>query len=209
MANDLATLREYLAIAVRDTNAETWSTAELDDLVRWSVARLWPRQSYQHNPTTKTVTLVADTYHYTIPSDIDHIARCEWYTSGGDEYGALDGAAWELVGGVDNGTARLHVAPIVVDQGGILRLISYTKYDTTTHLIPDELVQLVLAYARAEAYRRLAGDRQRFTAWLSRNQTQNISINEMLQMINEAETEARRLKAERKTWQKPVPGRQG
>ena len=87
--------------------------------------------------------------------------------------------------------------------------MAYTKYDTTTHLIPDDLVQLVLAYSRAEAYRRLAGDRQRFTAWLSRNQTQNISINEMLQMINEAETEARRLKAERKTWQKPVPGRQG
>jgi hypothetical protein len=51
------------------------------------------------------------------------------------------------------------------------------------------------------------GDRTRFKAWLSRQQTQNLSVNEALQFLNEAVNTAERLKSEHFTWAKPIPGR--
>jgi hypothetical protein len=41
--------------------------------------------------------------------------------------------------------------------------------------------------------------------WLTVNQTQNISVNELTQMVNEADFEARTLAAQAKTWRRPKP----
>lgn len=281
MPNNTATLRGYLRTALRDEDAAAyaWSNTELDNIVDWSVARLWPRHSTQLGPLSSSVkirltaevtgvshnggnttytcannipvgalvditginpsgynitngvvtsrndssitlahvdagayvsggTVENKSYRYHLHADINHVVRADWVSDDGEtEYGALDGQSWEVVGDVEADTALLFVAPIIVEQGGTLKLHTHTAYDTTANYIPNRLIPLVIARARAEAYRRLAADRQKFKAWLSRNQEQNVTVNELLQMINEADNEALVLDRGQKSWQKPVPGR--
>ena len=83
----------------------------------------------------------------------------------------------------------------------------YQTYDLTTNYIPDTLIPLVLAIARVEAYRRMAGSRSKFETWLAANQSQNVTVNELLLLINEADAEAQRLARLFRRWHKPVPGR--
>jgi hypothetical protein len=281
MPNNTATLRGYLRTALRDEDAAAyaWTDTELNNIVDWSVARLWPRHSTQpsnlganqkiyltstvtaasfatgsvtytctntipvgavvdisgitpvgYNVTNGVVTSRTDStiviaktdpgayvsgglvenksYRYHLHATIAHVTRCDWISDDGQtEYGALDGQSWEVLGNPEDDNALLYVAPIIVEQGGTLRLHAHIQYDTTANYIPDRLIPLIVARARAEAYRRLAADRQKFKAWLSRNQEQNITVNELLQMINEADNEAMVLDRGQKSWQKPVPGR--
>ena len=147
-------------------------------------------------------------YRYHLNESITHVTRCDWISEDGNtEYGALDGQSWEVLGNTDDDNALLYISPIIVEQGGTLRLHAHNQYGTAANYIPERLVPLVIARARAEAYRRLAADRQKFKAWLSRNQEQNVTINELLQMINEADNEALVLDRSQKSWQKPVPAR--
>lgn len=209
MANNAATLNTKLATALRDTTYATWTTGELDDLIAWSVARLFGRVSRPLDPTTTTITLVADTFYYSLPAGVLSVSRVDYLDTSGNELGPISGRAWELVGDTLLGTGKLHISPRIVASLGTLRLHGYGRYDVSTNLIADDYVPLVLARARAEAYRRVMSDRERFKTWLARNQTQNVSINEMLQVINEADAEANRLARETHVWQKPVPGRAG
>ena len=212
MANNLAGLNPKLATQLRDAAYGTWVTGEMDELLTESVNSLWPRYSRELDPTTTTITLVTATYFYALPAGVMAISRLDFVDSGGGEFGPVFGRAWELVGNPLLGTAKLHIGPVIVESGvgGTVRILGYGKYDVTTNLIPDDYIQLVLARARAEAYRRIASDRVRFKEWLARNQTQNVSVNELLQLINEADNEINRLTAQApRVWQRPVPGSTG
>jgi hypothetical protein len=103
----------------------------------------------------------------------------------------------------------IRLAPAIADQfsTSTIRLNGYGRYDGVSNLIPDDYINEIIASARAECYRRVLGDRTRFKAWLSRQQTQNLSVNEALQFLNEAVNTAERLKSEHFTWAKPIPGR--
>lgn len=211
MPNDLATLNAKLVTQLRDTGSTlVWASTEKDDLLTWAMASLWPRFSRPLDPAVATVALVADTYFYALPAGVRAVSRVDYIDASGNEFGPLHGKSWEIAGDAFYGTGKLHVAPAIVAQGGTLRLNGYGIYDGTTNLIPDILVPLVLATARAEAYRRVAGNRAKFEEWLTVNQVQNVSVNELTQLVNEADNEMQRLKAQLpRTWQKPVPGRQG
>lgn len=215
MANDLATLKTSLKTALSDPTFVTWSEAELTEILTQNVARLWPRFSYQPDPTTATVSLVAGTEYYSVPANLRTISRIERY-DGDTEYGSIDGSTWALTGSPELGTVKLHISPTIAEAGGTLRLVGNAAWPLTgvtigltTTYIPDELANIVLAFSRVEAYRRVVGERGRFSAWLARNQSQNVSVNELLSMVNESESAARRLLGERRSWQAPVPGRQG
>lgn len=215
MPNDLATLKTSLKTALSDPTYVTWTEAELAEILTQNVARLWPRFSYQPDPTTATISLVSGTEYYSVPANIRTISRIERY-DGDNEYGSLDGSVWALSGTPELGTLKLHISPIIADAGGTLRLVGQAAWPlagvtigAVTTYIPDELANIVLAFSRVEAYRRVVGERGRFSAWLARNQSQNVSVNELLSMVNESESAARRLLAERRSWQAPVPGRQG
>lgn len=215
MANNAATLNTKLATALRDTTYATWGTGEIDDLIAWSVSRLFATGfSRPIDPSVSggQITIAADTYWYALPSGVNAVSRIDLLDTSGNELGPISGRAWEITGDVLNGTGKLHISPQIVSSsvGAKLMLHGYAHYDVTTNLIPDDLVPLVLARARAEAYRRVAADRERFKAWLARNQVQNVSVNEMLQMINEADAEAAQLERRtQRTWMKPVSGRVG
>jgi hypothetical protein len=209
VSNNLATLNVKLATALRDSDYATWATGEIDDLLTYGLAFLFPHLSREIAPSSAEITLVTDTFFYNLPSGVMHVSRVDWVDTDDNEHGPVGGGSWEVVGSPILGTGQLHISPVIANQGGTLRLLSYGRFDLTTNLIPDDYVSYLLAVSRAEAYRRMAGSRARFEAWQAANQKQNVTVNELILLINEADAEAERLRRHIRVWHKPVPGRVG
>ncbi len=210
MPNDLATLKTKLATQLRDEDAAdlTWSDAEKGDLVTWAVASLYPRRA---RPMSEPVyPLDPETEDYPAPTGMREVARVELAKVATNHWQYdLPGDAWYLYGDPMSDNLTLWVGRYYTSADNYLVLHGYGTYDLSSNLIPDEWVPLVLARARAEAYRRIAGDRARFEQWLASNQTQNMSINELLNLIQDADREAERLdRMLERTVRLPVPGRQ-
>lgn len=209
MANDLKTMRERLRQQLSDVDDQTWDAGEKDDLLKWAIRRLNYKNPRDLDPETATyqITLVADDYYYSIDSSVTGVKRVDLYTSDGDAVGTI--TAWEVTGDLLSGSAKLHVAPAIVEgyAGGEVWLYATGRYDLSTNLVPDDYVPALLAYARAEALRRLITDRSRFKQWQVANQVQNISVNELIQMVNEADRNAAEEQALLKRWQMPVMAR--
>lgn len=198
-----------MATALRDTAYAVWTTGEMDNLNTWSVASLWPRFKRELAPGSNTQALTSGTYFYNLPTGMLRVSVVEWIDTDGNERGDLVPGMWSTEG--PEGSGKLHIAPVIADQGGTLRFLGYGRYDTTTNLVPDDLVPLVLAMSRAEAYRRMAGNRVQFTQWLASNQSANVTVNELDQLIREANAEINRLQSQQngRTWSRPTPGRRG
>lgn len=214
MANDLATLTTKLATQLRDTTHETWTEAEKNDLINWSVADLAPAiMEY----TTYSQAADNGVNFITVGGALAPFARIHridlWDADPSSGISRmlmeLPGRTWEVQGTIVSGSSfRVAINPIYAVTGYYYLIHGYMPYNTTTNLIPDNLVELVLAQARAEAYRRMGGDRARFENWLTQNQKQDVSVNELLQLIREAQGQADSLRA-RHTGRskKPVVGR--
>lgn len=207
MTNNLVTMRERLRQQLSDVDDATWDAGEKDDLLNWALRRLNYKVPRALDPSSYTITLVADTYWYAVPAALTSLERVVIVDADGDEVGRT--VSWELVGDILGGTAKIHVAPAIVEGyvGGELWLYGAGRYDLDTNYIPDELVPAVLANARAEALGRLVSNRMQFKQWQVANQVQNISVNELLQMVNQAERAAAEETALLKRWQMPVTGR--
>lgn len=209
MANDLATMRERLRQQLSDVDDDTWDAGEKDDLLYWALRRLNAKVPRPLDPTVSAqqITLVADTYYYALDSGVRNVEKVLLYDADGDYVTTI--TAWVVVGDLLNGTAKIHISPQVVDSyaTGAVHLYASGNYDLTTNLIPDDYVAAVLSRARAEALGRLVADRARFKQWQVSNQVQNISVNELLQMVNSAEQTASEEEAFIKRWQMPVTAR--
>lgn len=217
MANDLETMRERLREQLSDIEDETWNAGEKDDILHWAVRRLnqrLPRPLDHEVTATLVIALTAADYYYAIPASATHVLRVDLLDSEDNELGPLT-SGWEIIGDLVAGTAKLHVSPQVVDslEGSSVRLMASGRYGlpimsaSQTDAIPDDYVTLVLSLARVEAYERLIVDRVRFRQWQVANQVQNVSINELIQMRNNAEQMAEREWALLRRWQRPVPAR--
>lgn len=213
MPNNLATLQPKLAQQLRDVDHGVWTSTEKDDLLTWAVAGLYPRYSRILDPSliAQRITLVADTYWYSLPTGMLEAVSIDQLDADAKIIAPLDDQAWTQTGDPYSGTAKLFISPqIVNDLGGYVRVHGHGRYDLTTNLVTDDFVPLILARARAEAYRRVGSDRVQFSRWLERNQRQNVSVNELMEFFREAQTEERRLTATTpRTWRRPVPGRLG
>lgn len=204
MPNDLATLRVQLGLQLRDTTHAVWSSDEKDALLTQAVARLSPRVMRY---VTENVAAVADDYEYALGTNIRSVFRIDLIDAN-NNFSILPNGSWEMWGDQLGSSARtLHIGRAWVRSGVTFRVHGYGNYDLTTNFIDDSLVPLVLARARAEAYRRLGSDRVQFENWLATNQTQNVSVNELMQLINEAEREVESLDRQSYTIKKPVPAR--
>ena len=218
--NDLSRLQVALSVQLSDESFETWTNGETEDLITWAVAQLYPRYAREINPqdSAATITIVAESYFYVLDETIRNVVRVDLVgpaDSAGErlDYGRIDGGLWEVAGDLESGDGLLHVGAALNDayDAGYYRLTGYGAYGVSgEYTIPDRLVPLTLAMARAEAVRRIAADRSRFKAWLEKNQGQNVSVNELKQLADDADAEIRYQKlATQRTWQKPTPGRQG
>jgi hypothetical protein len=214
MANDLETMRQLLRDVLYDVDDVTWNAGEKDDILQMSVRRLSQRLPRPLDPTAaaQTITLVSETYFYAIDSGIISVEKVFYINSDSDRIGYME-SGWEVVGDLTTGSAQLHVSPITVEQGGTLQITGAGRYTLVTQsaaqtaAIPDDYRPYVLAISKAEAYRRLLSDRARFYQWQNANQVQNISMNELIQMVNEADRQALDEWLAIKRWQKPVIGR--
>lgn len=209
--NDLSSLTAKLATQVRDPSFAVWSQGEMAELVTMAVDDLWPSVSYRVKDNTTTITIVAGTRVYAIPTSIIDVDRVDVKDASSTYIGPLMDGTWDITGDTLLGSGWLTVNPMVNDQyaGGTYVLNGYNKYHTATNFIPDALVPLVLAKARAEAYRRMGADRAQFKNWQARNQLQDMSVNELVILTNEADVEAARLQKRHKTLRRAVPGRIG
>jgi len=213
MTNALEDMRARIRTQLADVEDEVWDAGEKDDLLTWAVRRLNQRLNRPLDPDTSTqqIALVADTYFYAIDAGITHVNRIDLIDTNSNEVGEVLG--WEVTGDLVAGTAKLHVSPRIVDQLGTLRILGYGRYTlpamtaAQTSAIPDDYVTLVLALARGEALRRMMTDRAKFRQWQVHNQVENISINELVQMVNEADQQANDEWAAMKRWQVPVEAR--
>jgi len=214
MANDLESMRRRLRDALYDVEDATWSAGEKDDILQMAVRRLSQRLPRPLDPTAaaQTITLVASTYFYAIDAGITNVERVFYINSDSDRVGYMR-SGWEVVDDIRAGTAQLQVAPRTVNAGGTLQITGTGRYTLVTKsaaqtaAIPDDYIPATIAWARAECYRRLLSDRARFYQWQNANQVQNISINELVQMVGEADSQADDEWVAIKRWQKPVIGR--
>jgi hypothetical protein len=207
LANNLATLKTALAVSLSDPTFGYWTAAEMEGLVTDAVENLWPRYGQRIHGQTVTVVLVPGTSFYTIPAGVAEIDSIQWIDSSGVFQDFLPEGTWFPTFDGD-GVNSLQINEAYASQGGTLRLSGLRKYDVTTVLVPDNLVDLVISLARAEAYRRALGDRMRFKQWATTNQIQNVSVNEMLGIINESERKAAELRTNTpRTQRRPVPAR--
>lgn len=72
---------------------------------------------------------------------------------------------------------------------------------------PYLVQQTIIALARAEALRRAIHERARFRQWATQNPRSDVSVNELLMMTNEADSEAKNLLSRIRTIKKPTIGR--
>lgn len=204
MPNNLAGLRIQLDTQLRDVDHAVWGQTEKEQLIINAVARLSPRVM-RH--VMETIPAVASTYEYTLGTSLRNVFRIDLLDGNGN-FSILPNGSWELWGDAEGSAARtLHIGRAWVRDGVSYRVHGYGNYDVHTNLIDDHMVPLVLARARAEAYRRMGASRIQFENWLAQNQTQNVSVNELMQLISEAEREAEYLERQVYTIKKPVPAR--
>jgi len=223
MSNDLETMRQRLRDALFDVEDETWNAGEKDDILKMAVRRLARRLPRPIDPTFKTsvsdITLVSGTYSYAIDAEYTRVDKVFYIDTNDDQIGFLV-SGWEVMGDIEAGLAKLNVSPTTVEAGGTLRLWGVGRFRLLTRaeyaalistdydpLILDDHVPLVLAWAQEASWRRLLSDRARFRQWQTANQVQNVSINELVQMIGDAARQADEEWALLKRWQTPVIGR--
>jgi hypothetical protein len=206
MANDLATLRPKLATALRDVGMETWQSAELDDLLTWAAASLYPRVAI---PISLPIwPLTEDEEDYDIPGSILEISRVDVAQVSDDTMlFPLAPGTWEITGDVWSGTAKLFVNRSFSNPDWYFVVHGYGAYDLENSLPPDMFVPYILAAAGSEAIKRMLPNRARFENWATRNQKESVSVNELSQMLSQFDAKAERELSRLRTWRKPKPAR--
>lgn len=203
MANDLATLKGYLATKLRDTGHAVWADTELGNYLTWAAARMYPQVAKE---VREVVTLVADQDQYTLTT-LSDVVRVDIIDA--DSPNAvvhhLMGGTWSWWRDTDDLGGTLYVNPGYASTDYKLRVHGYAPYDLVTNLPSDRYVQIILAMAAAEAVRVMMTDRAKFKQWDASNQSQNVSVNEFTQMVNEGDAEYRYLLSQGFTWRRPKP----
>ena len=206
MANDLATLKTAIALKLRDSTNAIWSANEFGDLLTWACARLYPRIS---TPVIEDVALVDSTDHYTL-TDVADISRVDIIDPNSSPANQLvmqlNGGTWEWRPTAPNEAGgTLYINPQFASASWKARVIGYAPYDLVTNLPGDRFVQTILGIAAAEAIRRMVTDRAKFKTWATFAQEQNISMTEMIAMVNEGDNDYRQMLGEMKVWRRPKP----
>lgn len=207
MPNTLDTLTLQLSTALRDVDNVTWTEEELQTLLITSCARTYPRVAQRMR---ESVTLVENQDQYEL-TQVGEIDRVDIIDEAGLRLQTLPDGTWEFWGDGESVGGTLYMNPDFAVTGRTLRVHGWAPYDLLDGGLnpPDRIAPWVLAIARAEAGRREIGRRMNSTNWQALNQVQNVSVNELTQMVNEADNESRQLRMTLRTFRRPRPGRIG
>lgn len=203
MANNAATMLGFLETKLRDTSNAVWTEAELNNLLTWATARLYPTVA---KDAREDVTPVADQDQYTL-TDLADVTSVDLVDASSPNHlvAHLMGGTWKFWSSHEGLGGTLYINPDYADTAYTFRVHGYAPYDLTTNLPPDRFVPVILATAAAEAVRRMMTDRAKYKQWDALSQSQNISTNEFTQLVNEGDAEYRRLLSESRTWRRPKP----
>jgi hypothetical protein len=196
-------LKPTLEIALSDESNEIWTTTELDTILSYALAMA---NQVRQRAVRDTIALVDDQDSYTL-TNVVSITRVDLLDEDNKLVRVLPNGSWEVWG--DNSTTgqTLYINPIYARTPYQLRVHGYGPYDYTTNT-PDTTMQTaIVALARAEALRRLATDRARFRQWAQSNPRGDVSTNELIQSVNEADAEAQRILRSIKLIKRPTTGR--
>ena len=171
----------------------------------------WLKCHKQWHGKTKDLTTDEDQYSLTTVQEINRIDLIDGLAASTTALVIypLPGGTWEWWGDNEVLGGTLYINPKYASTGRSLRVHGWAPYDLATNLPTYRHEQLILALARAELARRELARRYAFKEWQTVNQVQNVSINELVLMVNEADNEAQTLFRELKTWRRPVPAHVG
>lgn len=195
----LADLRTKLALDLRDTGNDTFTTAELDDLINEGidvVGGFYPREV-----VTTAGTVSSGVFTYDL-SAFTNIYRVDLYTSDGVfrttiPHGIGDGpnSGWETHAGV------LYIPPSwTYSEGDTVRVFGYAAYtqlsaSTATTDLNTQATAVALLYAQAEAMQRLVFDRAKFQQWVADSNNTDVNGLTMAQLADQASARFERRKA--------------
>jgi hypothetical protein len=213
----LAALREAVAAAIRDINFRTFSVADVNEMVRGSMAevgRIVPRQFEEWFTLTPTQTTVLPQVTPSGAQPNIEVVRVEvWETrADGNRLVALvlpassakmptSASGWILWNGavsLPQGALSLvrgreATRPVVVWGYAPFRALTA---DADSERLTEEQRQAVIAFARIEALERLNADRNLFTQWQTRAGNSDISPAGLMSMLSMARDDWRRRKRE-------------
>jgi len=89
----LAALKEQLRRALRDESGTVYSDDLLVDAINTAIESAWPLWYDVHEDTT-TVTIAANTFRYTLPSDVEYLAQVWLEQSSSEPYIPLRDCRW-------------------------------------------------------------------------------------------------------------------
>lgn len=187
-----ATLRTAISRDIRDESFLTFTTAQVNDLIDGGIAEV---SLVYPLPMVEIVSPVAGVYYY--PIRCETVFRAEVYRD--DTYYAdlpqADGpsqSGWDM----HAGNLFFPVATIdaLVPETDTIRVWGYGPRarpdDDTDVLELDTRAEFaVRAHARATAYRLLLSDRTLFKQWQIVSKNTDVSVNQLLTMVNEASSE--------------------
>jgi len=164
----LAQLEVMVSRDLRDISMNTWTTAEIDDLINQgidAVSDLAPKEIVQ---TIGTVSTGLVSYS---ASSFVQVYRLDVYTSAG----SYDGEVPHSIGGADDGWGVhgdiIYLPPNwLPDAGKTLRAWGYGRYiqlsaSSSTTDLTSRLIWAVRVFCQAEGFGRLVADRVAFSQW--------------------------------------------
>lgn len=203
MAIDLTT---QLSLQLRDETNATWTTAELGDLLDQALDQA---NQYRQLMVRDVIALINDQDTYVL-TNVHTAVRVDLLDEDSKMIRSLAPGTWEIWG--DNNTAgqSLYVNPLYARVPYKIRVHGYAPYNFSGPAAenPSNIMQkAILALARAEALRRIVPDRVRFRNWAQSNPRGDTSVNELLGMMNESDSESEKLLDQIKLIKRPMPGR--
>lgn len=196
-------LKPELATALRDPSNAVWTSAELDDILDMALQQV---NMVRQRQVRDTVNLVSNQDTYTL-TNVYTVVRVDLLDQDSKLVRILGPGTWEVWGDNVSLGQTLYINPRFAIEPYKLRVHGYGPYDFTTNT-PDQITQAaILAVARAEALRRMASDRSRFEQFATSNPRTDTSVNELLQLINEADSEGKNLLRQIKLIKRPTAGR--
>lgn len=203
----LADLTDKLETALTDTSNAVWSATELNDILTVACARI---ARDRQRVVRDSVTLVNNQETYVL-TNVYYVQRVDLLDSDGNFVMKLPNGTWEVWGDQATAGQTLFINRRYANSNYSLRVHGYAPYDlvTNTPTANTTLEGAILAMGRVEALRRIEHERSRYQQWANTNPRGDTSVNELLNMIREAQAEANALRGEIRLIVRPLPGKSG
>jgi hypothetical protein len=201
----LSVLRPRLALSLRDPDMEVWESDELDDILSRAVTALYPRVA---RPMSATIGSLTDTDpEYDVPTGMLEISRIDLLGPSNEMLMEMPRGTWETRGDPYGDDFVVYLNTSYLSSVYTLSVHGYGTYDLSSNFPPEQYINFIMAAARLDAVRVMLPKRASFEKWLTLNQKENVSVNELAQIMAQAEGEMERERSRMKTWRRPLPGR--